>query len=92
MGMANQLVKFSPTLAELSQSLWTLLSPQAAWLWAPAQEEAFNAIKAELANHATLALHDPAIPTRISADSSAYGLGAMLLQQHAHLWQPVAFA
>ena len=61
-------------------------------MWGPAQEEAFNAIKAELANPATLALYDPATPTKISADASAYGLGAVLLQQHADLWQPVAFA
>ena len=78
--MANQLGKFSPKLAELSQSLWAPLSPRAAWLWGPAQEEVFNAIKTELANPATLALYDPAIPTMISADASAYGLGAVLLQ------------
>ena len=92
MGMANQLGKFSPKLAELSQPLRALLSPRAAWLWGPAQEEAFNAIKSELANPATLALHDPAIPTKISTDASAYGLGVVLLQQHADMWQPVAFA
>ena len=89
---ANQLEKFSPKLAELSQPLWAILSPRAAWLWGPAQEKAFNAIKAELANLTTLALYDPAIPPKISADASAYGLGAVLLQQHADLWQPVAFA
>ena len=53
--------------------------------------EAFNAIKLELTNPATLALYDPAIPKKISADASAYGLGAVLLQQHADMWQP-AFA
>ena len=90
--MANQLGKFSPQLAELSQPLQALLSPPAAWLWGPPQEEAFNAIKAELANLATLALYDPAIPTKISAEASAYGLGAVPLQQHADLWQPVALA
>ena len=92
MGIANQLGKFSPKLAELSQPIRTLLSPQAAWLWGPAQEDAFNAIKSELATPTTLALYDPAIPTKISADASAYGLGAVLLQQHADMWKPVAFA
>ena len=61
-------------------------------MWGPAKEEAFNAIKSELANPATLALYNPAIPTKISADVSAYGLGAVLLQQHADMCQPVAFA
>ena len=92
MSMTNQLGKFSPKLAELSQPLRALLSPRVACLWVPAQEEAFNAIKSELANPSTLALYDPAISTNISADGSAYGLGAVLLQQHADMWQPVAFA
>ena len=53
MGMVNQLGKFSSKLAELSQPLRALLSPRAVWLWGPAQEEAFNAIKSELANPTT---------------------------------------
>ena len=32
-GMANQLGKFSPNLAELSQPLRELLSPKKAWVW-----------------------------------------------------------
>ena len=61
-------------------------------VWGPAQEDTFNAIKSKLANPTTLALYDPAIPTKISADASAYGSGAVLLQQHADMWKPVAFA
>ena len=30
--------------------------------------------------------------TRISADSSSYGLGAVLLQKHQQAWHPVTFA
>ena len=71
MGMANQLGKLSPKLAELSQPLRALLSPRVACLWVPAQEEAFNAIKSDLANPAILALYDPAISTKISADASS---------------------
>ena len=92
MGMANQLGKFSPKLAELSQPIRALLSSRAAWVWGPVQEEAFNAIKSELATPTTLALYDPAILTKISADASAYGLGAVLLQLNNNMWKPVAFA
>ena len=66
MGMANQLGKLFPKLAELSQPLRALLSPRVACLWVPAQEEAFNAIKSDLAT-----LYDPAISTKISADASS---------------------
>ena len=60
-------------------------------MWGPAQDAAFKAIKAELARPTTLALYSPDIPTKIAADASAYGLGAVLLQQSGE-WHPVAFA
>ena len=46
-----------------------------------AEEDACNAIRSELAPPTTLALYDPAIPIMISANASAYGLDAILLQQ-----------
>ena len=62
-------------------------------MWGPAQDEAFKEIKAELARPTTLALYNPDTPTKICADASAYGLGAVLLQQqHDDEWKPVAFA
>ena len=92
MGMVNQLGKFTPNIAELSQPLRELLSSKRSWVWGPAQDAAFKAIKAELARPTTLALYSPDVPTKIAADASAYGLGAVLLQQQSGAWQPVAFA
>ena len=39
MGMVNQLGKFSPRLADLTQSLRQLLSKKSAWAWGPAQSK-----------------------------------------------------
>jgi len=39
-----------------------------------------------------LALYSPAAETKISADSSSYGLGAVLLQKQQDSWSPIAFA
>ena len=39
-----------------------------------------------------LALYDPAAKTKICADASSYGLGAVLLQQHSQQWRPVVYA
>ena len=40
----------------------------------------------------TLALYDCNAPTKISADASSYGLGAVLLQEADKHWRPVAYA
>ena len=41
----------------------------------------------------TLALYSPDAPTKICADESTYGLGAVILQlTDDSLWKPIAFA
>ena len=45
MGMANQLGKFSPSLATRTQPLRELLSKKNAWIWSSAQDQAFQAVK-----------------------------------------------
>ena len=92
LGMANQLGKFTPNLAQLSQPLRELLTKSRTWTWGPPQSDAFDRIKAELTKPTTLALYDPTAPTKFLADASAYGLGAVLLQQANDLWRPVSFA
>ena len=92
MGMVNQLGKFSPRIADLTKPMRELLSTKRAWNWGPAQEEAFAKVKAELTAHTVLALYDPQADTKISADASSHGLGAVLLQKTKQEWRPVAYA
>ena len=37
-------------------------------------------------------MHDIEAKTKVSADASAHGIGAVLMQQQQRLWRPVAFA
>ena len=88
LGMVNQLGKFTPHIAELTQPLRELLSTKHSWLWGPAQEDAFVRIKKELTKPTTLILYD----LKLSADASSFGLGAVLLQKDGSAWKPVAYA
>ena len=50
MGIVNQLGKFSPHLAELSNPLRKLISTKQAWLWDTRQEKTFTNVKIDLPN------------------------------------------
>ena len=92
LGMVNQLSKFSPQLAEKTNPLRDLLSTKNQWLWGSSQQQAFRTIKEELSSSRILALYDAKRNTRVSADASSYGLGAVLMQQQpTGEWKPIAY-
>ena len=93
LGMANQLMKYCPDLAEHTKPLIDLLRSNTAWLWGPQQAAAFNYLKQELASEHVLSIYNPERETVVSADASNYGLGAVLLQkQPSGELKPVAYA
>ena len=92
LGMVNQLSKFSPHLAELTQPMRELLIKDNMWVWGEPQQSSFNRIKEALTVNPILALYDPNLETILSADASSHGLGAVLLQrQESGEVKPVAY-
>ena len=81
LGMLNQLNKFSSHLAERTKPIRDLLSNKKQWYWGPNQEKAFLELKESLCTEKCLALFQPNRQTIVSADASAYGLGAVLRQK-----------
>ena len=54
--------------------------------------KSFSKLKEEISSHTILAIYDPSARTKISADASAYGLGAVRLQKQQDQWCPIAFS
>ena len=55
-GMVNQLSKFTPNLADMTQPLRELLVKENAWIWGETQEKSFKSVKKVLAASPVLAL------------------------------------
>ena len=93
LGLVNHLMKFCPNLAEKMKPLRDLLKKESAWVWGPAQQQAFQQLKADLASEQVLALYDSEKETMVSSDASSFGLGAVLLQkQPSGNMRPMAYA
>jgi len=70
-----------------------LLKSNTTWIWTPNHNEGFCKLKDKVSSPRVLAHYDCNAETKISADASSHGSGAVLLQkQDNHDWKPVAFA
>ena len=83
LGMANQLIKFTPNMAEMTRPLRNLLLKENLWCWEEPQKSAFAKVKSALIEIPTLALFNPQLETTVSADASSFRLGAVLLQKQS---------
>ncbi len=66
MGKINQLNKFSPHLAEVSQPLQQLLSP---WIWTANHEEVFRKVSEEISSPRVLTMFNVDKESKISDES-----------------------
>ena len=89
--MVNQLGKLIPRLAERDKPLRNLLSKKNHWFWGVDQNKAFDSLKEELTHISLFALNDPKKDIHVSADTTSFGLGAVLLQKWGGDWRPVVY-
>ena len=81
MGLVNFSTKFIPNLPTAKEPLQQLIHVQkgVTFKWGEKQQETFKALKETLASAETLAYYDKDAKTRVIADASPVGLGAVLV-------------
>ena len=80
LGLVNFNARFIPDLATKSEALRRLTRKDHSFKWGAEQEKAFQRLKDDLAKATELAYFDPQAPTKVIADASPVGLGAVLIQ------------
>ena len=91
--MVNFYHRFVPGAAQLMQPLYQALKHPAKQLveWTAERVQAFQDVKAALANATMLAHPSPSAPVALTSDASDVAVGAVYEQCVGGVWQPLAF-
>ena len=91
-GLCNFYHRFIRNFSDVFSPFYALLKKNTKFIWNSKLESTFNKIKSIFKENKILKLFDPNLNTAIETDASAYGIGAVLLQQHSDGWHPVQFS
>lgn len=91
LGLVGFSSRFIPQFATLSEPLRRLTRKDCTFTFGPKQKQAFLTLKTELAQAGTLAYFDKEAPTKVIADASPVGLGAVLVQTQKGEEVPVCY-
>ena len=91
LGLLNFYRRFLPQAASHLEPLNRLLKANTSWTWDKEQELAFQKSKELLLNSEALVHFDPKLPLVVVADSSAYGIGAVLCHVVDEVERPICF-
>ena len=92
MGLVQYSSKFMPDVATVAKPIQELTRKGAVFHWGKEQQTAFEELKHLITQADTLAYFKVGCRTRIIADASPVGLGAVLTQQQGEIWRVVSYA
>lgn len=93
LGLVNFSARYISNLATKAEPLRRLTQKNTRFVWGKDQKKAFTELKNSLTDVDTLAYINPAMKTRVIADASPVGPGAVLLQEHEKgVWKTVCYA
>ena len=91
-GMANYLSPYCPSLSTVIRPLTQLTKSDTPFMWAHAQDDAFNKAKHLISTAPVLQYYDLSKPVTLQVDASEEGVGGALLQPNSEgRLQPVAY-
>ena len=93
LGMVNYYARFLPNLASVLHPPNQLSQKDVKFQWTSATQKAFEKVKKLITSDTVLTHYNPDLPVRLTCDSSAYSLGAVI----SHVMEngeerPIAFA
>ena len=91
LGMFNYLGKFLPHFSMVLKPVIYLLKVDTSWQWQLEQKTVFKKAKEMISHATTLTYYNQSLPTSLSADSSSFGLGGVIMQEHDGWLKPVTF-
>ena len=92
LGFANFYRRFIKDFSKIARPLHDLTKKDIPWKWEDPQQIAFSTLRDAFISSPILVLWDSDRPTRLEVDASGFATGGALLQQdEAGHWHPVAF-
>lgn len=92
LGLVGYIGQFIPDLATLTFPLREVSKKDAVFRWTKTEQEAFDELKEQVSSVETLSHFDSSLKTRVIADASPVGLGAVLVQLGDEEKRIIAFA
>ena len=92
MGLVQYSAKFMPDIATVAKPIQELTKKGVAFKWGVEQQTAFQELKRLITQAETLDYYKVGCKTRIVADASAVGLGAVLTQHLGEAWRVISYA
>lgn len=91
MGLTGYFRQFVPNYATVGEPLTRLTKKSQAWVWNAEQQKSFETLKGVLVNRPILRIYDTTAKTEVHTDSSARGLGGILMQYFDGHLHPVSY-
>jgi transposase InsO family protein len=92
LGLVNYSARYIPNFATTAEPLRRLTRKDEPFVFGEEQRQSFQALKTHLSNAETLGYFDVKAKTKVVADASPYGLGAVLVQEQEGEPKVIAYA